>query len=77
TTITFDLPVAAEVRLDVFDINGRNVSLSGSGTTPTTGLYAPGTHSITFDGSGLASGIYLYRLEAGNYTASGKMVLMK
>jgi len=32
---------------------------------------------VIFDGSGLASGIYVYRLEAGPYAANGKMVLMK
>jgi hypothetical protein len=36
-----------------------------------------GIQQVTFDGSGLASGIYIYRLEAGDFTVSGKMVLMK
>ncbi len=83
TAISFNLPVASEVRLDVFDINGRNVGarraspLSGSGTTPTTGFYPAGTHQITFDGSGISSGIYIYRLTAGDFNGVGKMVLMK
>ncbi|MFH1734656.1 MAG: T9SS type A sorting domain-containing protein, partial [bacterium] len=88
TTITFDLPVASTVTLNVFDINGRNVGArhashtSGSratiGTgTPTTGFYSAGSHAIKFDGTGLASGVYLYRLTAGEFTGMGKMVLLK
>ena len=76
TIISFRLPVAGWVELEVFDVNGCAV-LSGSGTTPTTGFYAPGTHRITFDGTGLASGIYIYRLMAGDFIGVGKMVLMK
>jgi len=91
TVISFQLQVASQVKLDVFDIHGRNVrarrasSLSRSGTTPITGNYSPGAHHITFDGSGLPSGIYIYRLTADKMsgsgatptTASGKMVLLK
>ena len=36
-----------------------------------------GMHEVTFNARGLASGIYLYRLQAGEFEASGKMVLMK
>ena len=71
TTISFDLPVASQVQLDVFDINSRNVGATRASP------FTPGHHQITFDGSGLASGIYIYRLAAGDFTASGKMVLMK
>ncbi|MFH1861620.1 MAG: T9SS type A sorting domain-containing protein, partial [bacterium] len=74
TTIRFDLPVAAQVQLEVFDVNGRNV-LSGSGTTPT--MYDAGTHEIHFDGSALPSGLYVFRLTAGDWQGSGKMVLLK
>ncbi len=73
TVINFDLPQAAKVTLDVFNVNGCRVEV---GLGPTR-LYPPGTHSITFDGSGLSSGVYFYRLQAGKYEATGKMVLMK
>ncbi len=73
TTIRFDLPVASHVRLDVFDINGRCVGGVGFGESD----LLPGTHAITFDGSHLSSGIYIYRLHAGEYNTNGKMVLMK
>ncbi len=72
TTISFDLPVTSEVKLNIFDIHGRDV---GAGFK--SAQYNPGTHQITFDGSDLASGIYIYRLTANDFTASGKMVLMK
>jgi hypothetical protein len=72
TTIHFDLPKAGKVTLEVFDINGCRV---GVGLDPTR--FEVGTHEITFDGSGLPSGIYLYRLQAGANVATGKMVLLK
>jgi len=72
TTITFDLPVASEVRFYVYDINGRNVWAGFR-----TSRMDPGTHTITFDGLELSSGIYFYRLETGEHSAVGKMVLIK
>jgi hypothetical protein len=71
TTISFNLSVASLVSLDIFDINGRRVGARL--VTP----YPPGTHHIAFDGSNFPSGIYIYRLNAANYSATGKMVLMK
>ncbi|HEX7344560.1 MAG TPA: T9SS type A sorting domain-containing protein [bacterium] len=71
TTIRFDLPADASVLLEVFDINGRSV-----GTIHESSLPA-GRHGISFDGSNLSSGIYLYRLAAGPFEATGKMVLLK
>ncbi|MCX6641748.1 MAG: SBBP repeat-containing protein [bacterium] len=89
TTIRFDLPIAAQVTLEVFDINGRNVGAHGmrpSGGGGSAGArsaplqetwYYVGSHEIIFDGSGLPSGVYLYRLTAGELTANGKIVLLK
>ncbi|TKJ42457.1 hypothetical protein CEE37_01885 [candidate division LCP-89 bacterium B3_LCP] len=78
TTINFELPVASLVELDVFDISGSRVGVACpfGGLAPTR-IYTPGTHQITFDGSGLPSGIYIYRLQAGEFSAIGKMVLLK
>jgi hypothetical protein len=76
TVLRFDLPQAAEVKLDVFDINGRLIR-SDRGRRSTAGNFFPGNHAITFDGSGLPSGVYIYRLKAGGYVTSGKMVLLK
>jgi hypothetical protein len=71
TTISIALPVASHVTLTVFDISGRQVA------QVINGVRQAGIHKVTFDGSNLASGIYLYTVKAGNHTASGKMVLLK
>jgi hypothetical protein len=71
TAISYDLPVACEVQLTVYEVTGSIV------TTLVDGWRNAGMNQVTFDGSHLASGIYIYRLEAGMFTASGKMVLMK
>jgi parallel beta-helix repeat protein len=71
TTIEFSLPVAGMTKLTVFDLQGRRIaSLIDS-------WYPAGDHEVVFDGSDFSTGIYLYRLEAGDFTASGKMVLLK
>ncbi len=82
TVLSFQLPVASLVKLEVFDLHGRFVGAHGvrsseSGMTPTTGYFPAGTHQIPFDGSGLPSGIYLARLTAGDWQQTQKLVLMK
>jgi hypothetical protein len=71
TTFEFKLPQAGQVRLAVFDLSGRLIN------TVVDGFRDAGVHKVAFDGSGLASGIYIYRLTAADYTASGKMMLLK
>jgi predicted enzyme related to lactoylglutathione lyase len=71
TRISFSIPRAGEVRLDVFNIAGQRVA-----TLVNTRLVA-GNHEALFDAHDLASGIYLYRLTVGEYTSSRKMVLLK
>jgi hypothetical protein len=71
TTFKIELPVAAWVTLEIYDISGRT---QGS---PLQGWRNAGYHEVTFDAAGLASGLYVYRLEAGEFRASGKMVLIK
>ncbi len=71
TTIRFELPQAARVTLDVYDVNGRCVA------TLVEGYRHGGSYEAAFDASDLASGVYVYHLTAGEYTATGKMVLMK
>jgi hypothetical protein len=79
TTIRFSLPEACRVRLEVFDVKGRNVGFGESRKGLTTDLhwYPAGIHEVTFDGSGLASGIYFYRIQARNFSDVKKMVLVK
>lgn len=71
TTIEYRLPIGNHVRLEVYDSLGRRVS------TLVNGQKEAGTHRIHFDGAGLSSGLYIYRLTTPSDTASGKMMLIK
>lgn len=70
-TITFTLAEASLVRLDVYNIAGQKIE------TIAEGFYQAGRHTCEWDGSSFASGIYLYRIEAGELLVTKKMVLMK
>jgi hypothetical protein len=77
TDLRFDLPEPACVTLKVFDATGRLVRTLADSEQRTAGR-----HVLTWDGRNdggraLASGVYLYRLEAGKLSATGKMVLLK
>jgi len=71
TLFSFILPEASHVNLQIYNLQGRLVA------TLMDGMRDAGSHEVTFDASHLSSGIYLYRLTAGSFTASGKMVLVK
>lgn len=71
TQISFSVPTAGKVMVKVFNIQGQEVA------TLFNGNVAQGNKTLTFDASNLASGIYLYRMEADNFTATRKMVLVK
>jgi len=71
TRIAFDLPRAAEIRLEVFDLEGRLVR------TLAQGAFVAGRHAVGFDGSALATGMYLCRLSAPGFSAMQKMMLLK
>ena len=60
TVIGYEVPVVSAVSLRVYDLLGREVAIL------INEVEAPGTHSVTFNASGLASGVYLYRIEAGS-----------
>lgn len=76
TKIGFDLPAASAVDLRVYDILGREVrSLVNE-------VRDAGSFTVTWDGKNnagrmVASGVYIYRLQAGSFTATKKMVMMK
>jgi hypothetical protein len=55
----------------VWDTGGRLITFLVNGYMPA------GSHRVTFDGSELASGIYIVRMQAGDYTAARKIVLLK
>ena len=71
TDIRFYLPEARNVTLTVYNIIGQRV------TTLVDGRLEAGNHCIAWDGSRAASGIYVYHIEAGDFSDSRKMVLMK
>ena len=75
-TIRYDIPTAANVSLQVFDLSGALVR------TLVDGLREPGMYSEIWDGRAedgreLPSGVYFYRLEAGDFRATSKMALLK
>jgi hypothetical protein len=71
TTIKYDLPIDTRVSLQVHDLLGREV------VTLVNGPVAAGYHEAVLNSNSLASGVYFYRLEAGNYAAIKKLVLLK
>ncbi|MCA1802281.1 MAG: DUF1501 domain-containing protein [Rhodothermaceae bacterium] len=71
TNISFTLPAAGDVRLQVFDVSGRLVS------TLINSAMNAGKHTVTFNGGLLASGTYLYRLSTPEVTLTKKMTLLK
>jgi len=71
TQIRYQLPESAEVRLDVFNVQGQRVA------TLVNESKSAGTHSVNFDASNLSSGVYLYRLQAGTQVFTKKMTLIK
>lgn len=71
TTIEVDLPNDGFISLTVYDVRGRKV------TTLLEGFTNKGTKRTSFDGASFPSGVYFYKLVAGDYTESKKMVLIK
>ena len=71
TTISFALPRASEVALEVYDVLGRSVDHRDMGSL------ASGDHQIDFDASSLSSGVYFYRVVTSYGAISRKMVLLK
>jgi hypothetical protein len=72
TTIKFSLAEETNVTLSVFNARGQLVKRLIEGDGMSAGVY-----NVPFDGVGLASGVYFYRLEAGPYSQMKKMVLLK
>lgn len=71
TNITFAVPESGDVRIDVFNIMGQRVA------TLVNEKKQAGYHTVTFDAARMASGTYLYRLQAGKTTITNKMLLIK
>jgi hypothetical protein len=71
TVVGFRLSVVGDTRLTVYDILGREVAVLVDGFLPA------GAHQVSFDASGLASGIYMYRLESAGQSLTRRMILIK
>jgi subtilisin family serine protease len=71
TTLTYNLPEASVVSLTVFNARGQQVA------TLAEGLQNAGTHTVDFNGSALAGGLYFAYLRSGEFTAVRKMILLK
>jgi hypothetical protein len=71
TIIRFDVPVTSFVTLGVFDLLGKEVAVLVNEEVKAGG------HERTFDGRGLASGVYLYRIQAGSVVQTKKLILLR
>ncbi len=71
TIISYSIPFSSHVRLEVYSITGQRVKLLVDETQ------SAGLHNMRFDGSSLASGVYIYRLTTGEFVVSKKMQLLK
>ena len=76
TVINYDLPHPAKVEINVYNILGQKIK------TLMNGIQVKGTHSVTWDGTDqkertVASGIYFYKIVAGDYTCVRKMIMLK
>jgi hypothetical protein len=71
TGISFDLATAGEVTLDVFNVAGQKVA------TLADGYYVAGTHTVDWNASAQASGVYFYKLSTGDNVFTKRMTLLK
>ncbi len=71
TIITYQIPKSRHVRLTVYDLLGREIM------TLVNEEMRPGSYQATFNGTNLASGVYFYRLQAGEFVQTRKLILMK
>ena len=71
TTIRFAIPQRSHVTLALYDILGRNVA------TLVDERLRPGEYNVVLDASALASGVYVYRIQAGEFVRSMKLMLLK
>jgi len=72
TLISYELPNDQRVTLEIFNVYGQLIQ-----TLVNDQHMSAGTHSVQFDASNLASGVYIYRLSAGQFTQSARMTLIK
>jgi hypothetical protein len=71
TVINYSIPFAGQVKLVVYDINGKEVA------TLVNNQKQAGSYSANFDATNLSSGVYFYKITAGNFVDTKKMALVK
>jgi hypothetical protein len=71
TTINYALPEDAVVKISVYDLSGREV------TVLVNEFKKSGFYSVSFNASNLSSGVYFYRMQAGSFTGTKQMILLK
>ena len=71
TRITYGLPENTNIQILVYDLSGRQVK------TLISEFQTPGYHSVNWDADNLPSGVYLIRMESGDFTQTQKVVLIK
>lgn len=71
TKISFSLPQAGNVKMSVYDVLGNEIAVLVNEVKPA------GNYSVTFEGTGLSSGIYFYKIESGDFSQTKKMLLVK
>jgi hypothetical protein len=71
TALRFDVPQPSRVEIAIFNIMGQEVA------RPVDEVYAPGRYRVLFDGNALPSGMYLVRMNAGDFAHVSKMMLLK
>ena len=71
TTIEYNLPLDTRVTLDIFDILGRKIE------TLVNGNQSSGAHAVVWNADKVASGLYFYRIQAGEMSEIKQMTLLK
>ena len=71
TKIRYDVPNQSQVRIAIYDVLGRQVQVLVNEEL------SAGSHTVEFDATRLASGVYIYRMEAGSFVQTRKMMLVK
>jgi len=71
TSIKYNLPSSCNVTIEIYDLLGRKIQ------TLSLGEQQPGLHSIAWKADGYSSGVYFYRIEAGDFAETKKMLLLK
>ena len=71
TTIEFGLPATSQVTITVYDVRGRRVAVLADDQ------FGPGSHSVRWDATDFASGVYFYRIKTGDIVMTRSMTLLK